>query len=250
MSARRCRAILIFAVAACLAAATGSAARAQDAAVDEVLDKMGEKLATIKDLHVTFKVTKFDAVFEEKSFLRIEFWHRKPHDTKVDTYRKRRGVERHTQQVIIGEDHVTRVWPKTRHGERRKVDPKEMDRLRKDRNDPLTFLSRKPDDLKKDFNVKLLTPSKPGTSKLRITPKRKDVPFDYAAVELTVDRRTWLPSSIKSIAKGEEPDWSLYEVQRFRINSGLTDAHFKPLPGVTIEEVKEKKQDEKKEAGK
>ncbi|HUV39351.1 MAG TPA: hypothetical protein VMY39_07035 [Planctomycetota bacterium] len=241
MNRNRFRRILTVVCIACVAAFSAAAARAQDRTVDEVLDKMGDKLATIRDLHVTFKVTKFDAVFEEKSFLRIEFFHRKPDLTKIDTYRKTKTGEEHTQQVIIGPDYVVRVWPKTKHAERRRVDPEEMKRQQEDRNDPLTFLSRKPDDLKKDFDVKMIAPAKPGHSTLRITPKRKDVPFDYDSVELSVDRTTWLPSAVKAIAKGDPPDWSLYEVQRFRINAGLTDADFKPLPGIKIEEVKDDK---------
>jgi len=219
-----------------------ASAGAQDAAVDEVLTKMSAKLATVKDLRATFAVTKYDALEEDTDHLRVEFWHKKPHLTKVDVYKKVKGVEQHTQQVILGKDTITRVWPRTRTGEKRKVDPKEMERRRKDRNDPLTFLSRNPDDLKKDFNVRMLKAPNATVSKIEITPKRKDVPFDYKAVELTVSRATWLPVAIRSVAKpitaDDEPDWSLYEVKLLLTNIGLVKAHFLPLAGIEIKEVK------------
>jgi outer membrane lipoprotein-sorting protein len=227
---------VLAAVAVMLAAASSVSADPPDA--DEVLEKMHAQGETTRDLRVTFAVTKYDSIFEEKSHLRIEFWHKKPHLTKIDTFKKNKlGVSEHTQQVIIGEDFITRVWPKTRHGEKRKVDPKQMERWRQESNDPMTFFERTPEALKKDFDVTVTARPKPHLVTLTIRPKRPDVPFEYAAIELTVNTLTWQPESIRSIAKGEDPDWTLYEAKLFLRNIGLVDANFLPLPGVDVKEV-------------
>ena len=151
--------------------------------------------------------------------------------------------------MIVGPDFILQIWPDNRHGVRERVDPKEMKRRREDRNDPLTFFTRKPDDLKKDFNVELRDPKKAGTVKLVIAPRSKKVPFDYRSVELVVDTKTWMPTSIKATSKDEE-DWSLYEFQSVKVNSGLKASDFEPPAGITIEEKKGKTLKEAlKEAG-
>jgi outer membrane lipoprotein-sorting protein len=214
-----------------------SAADGKEFTVDEVLDQMNRKSASIKDLRATSQVTKFDSVFEEKHQLRLELFYKKPDLTRVDTYKKREGKEVHTQQLILGKDFVLRVWPENRHGELRRMDPAEMRRQREDRNDPLSFFSRTPEDLKKDFDVKLVAPQKPGLVKLAIAPRNDQVRFDYKSVELVVDANTWMPATVKAMTGGEGDDWSLYEFEKVTVNGGLEDSVFEPPKGITIEEV-------------
>lgn len=228
--------------AACLAAlavlAFPGAARAE-LTVDEALERMNRQASTINDVRATAKVTKYDSIFEEKHRLRMELYYRKPDLSRVDTFRKRQGREVHTHQVIIGQDFLLRVWPENRHGELRRLDPEELKRRREDRNDPLTFFSRKPDDLKKDFNITMLESSTPGRVNLSLSPRSKEVPFDYETVELVVDTTTWMPAAIKAMSGTEEDDWSLYEFEKVRVNAGLKDSDFEPPADIRIEEVKE-----------
>jgi len=229
-----CLAALAAGVLACTRA---SAADGKEFSVDEVLDQMSRKSASIKDLRATAQVTKFDSVFEEKHQLRLELFYKKPDLTRVDTYRKREGKEVHTQQLILGKDFVLRVWPENRHGELRRMDPEEMKRQREDRNDPLTFFSRTPEDLKKDFDIKLVGPETPGLVKLAIAPKNEQVHFDYKSVELVVDTNTWMPTTIKAMTDGEEDDWSLYVFEKVVVNGGIEESVFEPPKNITIEEV-------------
>ena len=225
--------------AACTLLAAVSLAWADDLTVDQALEQMSRKAASITDLGASAKVTKYDSVFEEKHELRMDLFYRKPDLSRVDTYRRRDGKEVHTQQVIIGKDFVLRVWPENKHGELRRMDPEELKRRREDRNDPLAFFSRKPDDLKKEFDVKMPVPAKDDRVKLVLTPRSKEVKFDYETVELTVDTKTWMPVVIKAMSGGEEDDWSCYEFDKVKVNEGLKDSVFEPPAGIVIEEVKE-----------
>ena len=211
---------------------------AGDLTVDEVLEKMSEKAGTIRDIQATAKVTKFDSLMEERRELRLELAYKKPHLAKVDTHKKIDGKERHTQQVIIGEDFITRVWPDQKHGERRHYSKEQMTRRRQDRNDPLTFFTRKPEELKKDFRVEKLGDFEKDRVVLGITPKDDSVPFDYTCIELTVDTTTWLPAKIKAMAGGKDDDWSMYEFRKVRVNRDLKDSVFKPARGVKVVDVK------------
>ena len=240
---RRSRLELI--LVACIAAlaagvlvpARGAAADPKELTVDEVLDQMNKKSTSITDLRATAQVTKYDSVFEEKHQLRLEFFYKKPDLTRVDTYKKRDGKEVHSLEFILGKDFVLRVWPENRHGELRHVDPEEMKRLRENRNDPLSFFSRTPEDLKKDFDVKLVPPGKPGTVKLTLAPGNDQVRFDYKSVELVVDTATWMPATIKAMTGGEADDWSLYEFDKVAVNASLDDSVFAPPKDITVEVV-------------
>ncbi len=231
--------ILVAACAMTLAAGELAAAP-EPLTVDDVLGEMSKKTSSVKDFRATIRKTRYDSVFEETSRVRLELFYKKPDLERLDTHKTVKGKEVHTTQVIIGKDFILRVWPQNRHGERRRVDPKEMKRRREDWNDPLTFFSRKPDDLKEDFNVELRRSQKAGTVKLLFTPKTKKVKFDYASIELVGDTRTWMPTSIKATSKDGE-DWSLYEFKKVKVNSGLKDSDFQPPAGITIEEVREEK---------
>jgi outer membrane lipoprotein-sorting protein len=214
-----------------------AAADPKDLTVDEVLDQMNKKSASITDLRAIAQVTKFDSVFEEKHQLRLELAYKKPDLTRVDTYKKRDGKEVHSQELILGKDFVLRVWPENRHGELRRMAPEEMKRQREDRNDPLSFFSRTPEDLKKDFDVKLLPPGKPGTVKLTLAPRNEKVRFDYKSVELVVDTATWMPTTVKAMTGGEADDWSVYEFDKVAVNASIDDSVFAPPKDITIEEV-------------
>ena len=203
--------------------------------VDDVLREMNAKASLVKDLRATVRKTSYDSVFEEEHLVRLELYYKKPDWERLDSYKKVRDRDVWTKQMIVGPDFILEVWPDNRHGERERVDPKEMKRRREDRNDPLTFFTRKPDDLKKDFNVELRGPRKAGNVRLVIAPRSKDVPFGYKSLELVVDTKTWMPTSIKAASKDDE-DWSLYEFKSVKVNSGLKASDFKPPPGVTVEE--------------
>ena len=225
-------------LAAALAAGLASAAAAapEPLALDDVLTRMSEKAGSVKDLRATIQKTSWDSFFEEKHLVRLELFYIKPDLERLDTWRKIRGKEVHTQQVIVGKDFTLKVWPDQKTGRRERVDPEEMKRRREDRNDPLTFFRRKPDDLKKDFNLDLRKSPKPGTVGLVIVPKSKEVRFDYRSVELVVDTKTWMPTSVKATSKDKE-DWSLYEMKTVKVNAGLEASDFQPPPGIRIEEV-------------
>ena len=241
MHTRGSRGVLFAACAVALAAGSAVSAPDKPLTVDDVLARMNEKTSSIKDLRASARVTKYDSIMEEKHHIRMELFYRKPYLSRVDTYRTRNGREMQTEQLIVGKDYVVRVQlrpdPKDSHGERRKMDAGEMKRRREDRNDPLTFFSRKPDDLKKDFNVKLLAPANAGKVRLRITRRNEKVQFDYETVELLVDTGIWMPTTIRAMEGTEEDDWSLYEFTRVKVNPGLKDSDFEPVKGVKIEEV-------------
>jgi outer membrane lipoprotein-sorting protein len=242
-------------VVACVAAlAAGAlvpvraAADPKEFTVDEVLDQMNKKSVSITDLRATAQVTKFDSVFEENYQSRLELAYKKHDLTRVDTYKKRDGKEVHSQELILGKDFVLRVWPENRHGELRHMAPEEMKRMRENRNDPITFFSRTPEDLKKDFDVKLLPSAKPGTVKLALAPRNEPAPvdnktplapknFDYKSVELVVDTATWMPTTVKTMTGGETDDWSLYEFDKVVVNGGIDDATFTAPKDITVEEV-------------
>jgi len=250
MRGRWLRGVLFAASAVALAAASAVSAPEEPLTVDDVLKRMNEETSAIKDLRAAARVTRYDSITEEKHQLRMEFFCRRPYLTRVDTYRTRQGREMQTEQVIIGEDYVVRVQlrpdPKDNHGERRWMDAEEVKRRREDRNDPFTFFSRQPDDLKKDFDVKLLAPAKAGEVKLHLTRRNEKVQFDYEAVELLVDTQTWLPKTIRTMEGTDEDDWSLYEFSKVRVNGGLEDSDFEPVKGVKIEEVDQRSSAAKK----
>ena len=235
MMNRRWSGHILAGVCAVALAAGELAAAPEPLTVDDVLERMSKKAASVKDLRATVRKTQWASFEEEKYLFRLELFYRKPDLERVDVYKKRDGKEVHTQQVIVGKDFVLKLWPDQGTGERQWVDPKEMKRRREDRSDPLTFFSRRPDDLKKDFNVELRGPEKRDTVGLVIAPRSKKVRFDYKSLELVVDTKTWMPTSIKATSKDDE-DWSLYEFEKVKVNSGLTDADFQPVKGIKIEE--------------
>jgi len=216
-----------------------AAADPKELTVDEVLDQMNKKSASVTDLRAIAQVTKFDSTFEEKHQLRMELAYKKPDLTRVDTYKKRDGKEVHSQELIMGKDFLLRVWPENRHGELRRMTPEEMKREREDPNDPLSFFSRPPEDLKKDFDVKLVPAAKPGTVKLTLAPRNEQVKFDYKSVELVVDTATWMPATVKAMTGGEEDDWALYEFDKVVVNGGIDASVFAAPKDITIEEVDE-----------
>jgi outer membrane lipoprotein-sorting protein len=245
MNRRRLRAFAWAAAAAAVTLAAAAASFAEDLTVDGILAEMSKKAETIKDLKASCKVTKYDSVFEEKRESRLDLFYRKPDLARVDSYRKRDGKEVLSKQVIIGKDFVLRIWPENRTAERRKMSEEEMKRRREDRNDPLTFFSRPPEDIKKDFNVEMLGQPKDGKVELRITPRAGNVRFDYKSIGMTVDTKTWLPVSIKAMTGGDEEDWSLYEFRDIAVNPGLKDSVFEAPAGIKVEEVTEMKEDGK-----
>ena len=168
--------------------------------------------------------------------MRLELFYKKPDLTRVDTFSKAGGREVQTQQVIIGKDFVLRVWPDTHKGEMRRMPAEEMKRRREGRDDPLTFFSRKPDDLKKDFEVALLPPPRPGTVKLTLKPKPGKT-LEYKCIELVVDTAIWLPTAVRAMSGGEKDDWALYEFTKVLINTSFPDAVFAIPGGVQIQEV-------------
>jgi outer membrane lipoprotein-sorting protein len=224
-------------VAACVACCLALSPVAFGQTVDEVLTKMAAKAETIKDVQVSAKVTKFDSVFEEKSIMRLELFYKKPDLTRVDTFKTVGGREIQTQLVIIGKDFVLRAWPETHKGEIRRMPADEMKRRREGRDDPLTFFSRKPDDLKKDFDVALIPPPSAATAKLTLKPKPGNKGVEYKCIELVVDKTTWLPTAVRAMSGGEKDDWSLYEFTKVLSNTSFSDAVFAIPGGFQINEV-------------
>ena len=204
--------------------------------VDDVLKNMAAKAETIKDINVSAIVTKYDSVFEEKSTLRLELWYKSPDLTRVDTFKKQGAVEVQTQLVVIGKDYILRAWPDTHKAELRRIPADEMKRARESRNDPMTFFSRKPEDLKKDFDVTMLPSTKPNTVKLVLKPKNDKV-MEYKAVELTIDKTSWLPTAVRTMSGGEQDDWALYEFTKVLINTSFPDVIFANPPGYVVQEV-------------
>ena len=232
-----------FALAALVVAA--AAQEAGDLTVDNVLKQMSAKVSTVQDLRVSAKVTRYDAVSVDLLKLRMEFYYKDPHSYRADTYRRRKknGPEVHTSQLIVGKDYILRVWPENRNGKRESVAPEEMKRRRNDRSNPLPFLSQKPDEMKKDFDVKFAGPVKNDRAKLIILPKKGIKGFRYQRVELVVNTKTWLPASIRTmVGTDDEDDWSLYEFTKFKVNAGVKDSDLQPPPGTKITEKKPKKQ--------
>ena len=231
------RALNACVVAAGVACGLAFASAAFGQTVDEVLTKMSAKAETIKDLQVTAKVTKFDSVFEEKSIMRLELFYKKPDLTRVDTFKTLGGREIQTQLVIIGKDFVLRAWPDTHKGELRRMPADEMKRRREGRDDPMTFFSRKPEDLKRDFDVALVPPPVPTAVKLTLKPKAANKAVEYKTIELVVDKTSWLPSAVRAMSGGEKDDWSMYEFTKVLINTSFSDAMFAIPGGFQITEV-------------
>lgn len=230
-----------FACVALFAAALGWAATASAQTVDEVLKNMAAKAETIKDLNVSAKVIKYDSVFEKKDELRLELWYKKPELTRVDTFKKQpTGAETQTQLVIIGKDYVLRCKPETHTGEITRIDAAKMKEARENRNDPMTFFERKPEELKKDFDVQMLPSTKPNTVKLVLKPKKADA-MEFKAVELVIDKTTWLPTSVRTMEGGEDDNWALYEFTKVLINTSFPDVVFANPPGYVITDAPVKK---------
>jgi len=222
---------------ACVAVLAGWASSGFGQTMDEALKNMAAKAETIKDLQVGAKVTKFDSVFEDKTEMRLEVWYRKPDLTRVDSFKKAGGKEVQTQLIIIGKDFVLRAWPETRKAEIRRMPADEMKARRESRNDPLTFFSRKPEDLKRDFDVALVTSVKPNTVKMTLKPKSTTSGIDYKCIELVVDKVTWLPTAVRVMAGGDKDDWSLYEFTKVLLNTSIPDAVFAIPGGYQMQEV-------------
>ncbi len=204
--------------------------------VDDVLKNMAAKAETIKDLNVSANVTKYDSVFEEKKTQRLELWYKSPDLTRVDTFSKKGPTEVQTQLVIIGKDYILRANPDTHKAELRRIPAEDMKRARESRDDPMTFFQRKPEDLKKDFDVTLVASTRPACVKLILKPKAGKT-FEYKCVELDVNRVTWLPDAVRTMSGGEQDDWALYEFTKVLINTSFPDVVFANPPGYVVQEV-------------
>ncbi len=204
--------------------------------VDDVLKNMAAKAETIKDLNVSANVTKYDSVFEEKKMQRLELWYKSPDLTRVDTFKKAGAAEVQTQLVIIGKDYILRAWPENKKAELRRIPAEEMKRARESRNDPMTFFQRKPEDLKKDFDVTLAASTRPACVKLVLKPKNEKN-FEYKSVELDVNRVSWLPDAVRTVPVTDPEDWALYEFTKVLINTSFPDVVFANPPGYVVQEV-------------
>ncbi len=118
----------------------------------------------------------------------------------------------------------------------RRIPAEEMKRARESRNDPMTFFQRKPEDLKKDFDVTLAASTRPACVKLILKPKPGKT-FEYKGVELDVNRVTWLPDAVRTMSGGEQDDWALYEFTKVLINTSFPDVVFANPPGYVVQEV-------------
>ena len=215
--------------------------------VDDVLKNMSAKAETIKDLNVSAAVTKYDSTFEKKTQMRLELWYKKGDEkTRVDTFKKMpNGTEVQTQLVIIGKDFVLRATPEDKKAELRKIPADEMKAARENRNDPMTFFTRKPEDVKKDFDVALVATTRPNCVKLVLKPKNPKT-IEYKAVELTIDKATWLPCVVRTMTGGEEDDWAQYEFTKVLLNTYFPDVVFMTPPGYDVKEVAKDAPDSKK----
>ena len=210
--------------------------------LEEVLSHMNGKVESIKDLEASAKVTKYDSVFEMTSAERMKLFFQRPYLARADTYRKEGAQEVLTTQYILGTNYILKVWPPTRTAERRLMDPKEIERMAAESNDPVSLFTRKPEVIRKDFLIEAIalpTGSPPNSFALRITPLRPDVKFEYKQVEMVIDTTTWLPRSIKAYTAGG--DWSLYTFEQVKVNPGLPASTFQAPPGIDVKDVNESK---------
>ena len=217
-------------------------ARAYD--LEEIVKHMNATAESIKDVQAAAKVTRFDSVFEETHVSARTLFFARPHLARVDTFETRKGKLALTQQFILGKDFTLQVWPETRHGEKRMLSPEAIDRMTRDRNDPISFFARNIDDIRKDFKLEQVDPPKgapAGSVALVIAPANKDVKFDYARAEMVIDTATWLPRSIKSFVGGDKDDWTLYEFTDIKLNPGLKPDTFEPPAGIKIDVIEEDK---------
>jgi len=219
--------------------------------LEEIVEHMNTTAESIKDVEAAATLTKFDSIFEETQTSKRKLYFARPHLARVDTYEKRKGRDVLTRQIILGKDFVLNVWPETRHGELRRLSPDQIERMKNDRNDPISFFGKKLSEIRKDFHVEQINPPAETSGKcvvLVITPARDDVAFDYKKVEMVIDSKTWLPRSIKSFVGGDDDDWSLHEFTRIKLNKGLKAGTFRSNPvGIKVEviEKKEEKQETK-----
>ena len=230
-----------------IASSTGVGAFALE--LDEIIEHMNATAESIKDLQATAKRTRYDSVFEKTYLSKRKLYFAQPHLLRVDTFEKRKGREVLIGQFIVGEDFVLLVWPETRHGELRRLSPEKIEQMKNDSNDPISFFGRKPDEIRKDFNIERIVPPTGNSGRyvtLSVKPARADVRFDYEKVEMVIDTKTWLPRSIKAFVggdkdvEGDEGDWILYEFTRIKLNRGLKPGTFRDdPPRIRIEEIKE-----------
>ncbi len=207
---------------------------AQGQTVDDVLKNMSAKAETIKDLNVSANVTKYDSTFEKKTQMRLELWYKNSGMTRVDTFKKMpNGTEVQTQLVVIGTNYVLRATPEDKKAEKRMIPADEMKAARENRNDPMTFFTRKPEDVKKDFDVQLAPTTKPNCVKLVLKPKNPKT-MEYKAVELTIDKATWLPCIVRTMSGGEDDDWAQYEFTKVLLNTYFPDVIFADPPGYQV----------------
>jgi len=210
--------------------------------LEEIVKHINATAASIKDVQASVKVTEFDSIMEKTNVSARTLYFALPHLTRVDSFKTRNGKDVLTEQLIIGKDFILRVWPQTRHGELTKLTPEDIEKMTKDRNDPISFFGKNIDDIRKDFQLQQIDPpaGTPANSVvLVITPANKDVKFEYSSVEMIIDARTWLPRSIKSFVKGDIPplDWTLYEFTALKLNSGLKPGTFEPPADIPIKTV-------------
>jgi len=225
-----------------IASSTGAGAFALE--LSDIIERMNATAESIRDLQTTAKLTRYDSVFEETYVSKRKLYFARPHLARVDTFEKRKGREALTRQFILGKDFVLQVWPETRHGELRRLSAEQIKEMCDDSNDPISFFGRKPDEIRKDFDIEKIVPPTGNSGRyvtLSVKPARDDVRFDYKKVLMVIDTKTWLPRSIKAYVGGDEDDWSLYEFNKVKANAGLKPSTFQPPKGIKIEEVKEAK---------
>ena len=163
MNTRTFISVLSVTVMLSIASITGAGAFALE--LDEIIERMNATAESIKDVEATATLTKYDSVFEETYVSKRKLYFARPHLARVDTFEKRKGREVLTRQFILGEDFVLQVWPETRHGELRRLSAEQIKEMCDDSNDPISFFGRKPDEIRKDFNIEKIVPPTGGSDK-------------------------------------------------------------------------------------
>jgi outer membrane lipoprotein-sorting protein len=190
------------------------AAERVDPAAEEVLQKMSVAQKATHSMSASFRQVKEDALFQQPSVQSGLFSFENPDKFRWDYQKPERVV------VVATADAFQRYLPDQKL--LRKLD------LSKNRRRVFNYFGIGSDVevLRRHFDMKRMQDAEhPGTTKLELRGKRRRVQKRLALLEMWLDEKTWLPSTIKiTMADGGTTLWEFTDVQ---VNPQLSADTFK-----------------------
>jgi outer membrane lipoprotein-sorting protein len=205
-----------------------------------VLDKLDESNAKLVDVQANVTYTRVIPLLDDKRKSKGDLVFKKPNLLVMALKRPRNEEVRtngHTWWVVNHNDKQVQVYQAAAEGE--------------GGSSEAAFLAfgygRSSEELLKDYDVELLDvkrpedPNEPTLYRLKFTPvERPGERARYAAIEVVVDDKLWLPCELVLHERGEGVV-HVYELSKIRINKGVKDDEFeyKPPSGYHVRNMEE-----------